>query len=84
MSRPAAKVFKEYPHGRYIEQVIGCEGVFAVFYNGKPFQLRQLLSGPEAKKYGRSVFVNEAHAVRLAKRLNTQFNVMEFTVEKLL
>jgi len=84
MSRPKAIIYQQSPHGNYIEQIVGCEGVFVVLYDFKPFQLRHYMPTTDFKKYGRSVFVNRAHADRLAKRLNKQHKTEAFTVEQLL
>jgi len=84
MSRTAATVFEEIPQGNYIEQVISCEGLFVVLYNFKPFQLRHFKPMIGIKNYGRTAFVNSAHAYRLAERLNKETNTLSFTVENLI
>lgn len=86
MSRPSPKVLAEYPGGKYIQQIIECEGVFVVLYNGKPFQLRNKPADLDNTRfdYVRTVYVNGAHARRLANKLNDKFKTDDYTVEQLL
>jgi hypothetical protein len=63
------------------EQVIHSEGLYTVFYDNKPVNIRNLniLSGASAK-YKRSSFLIKGHAVNLAKKLNTKFKTDKFSV----
>ncbi|UEM19000.1 hypothetical protein JL100_018105 [Skermanella mucosa] len=87
MSRPKPRVLLDHTdHKTYrSEQVLQAEAVYAVFFDGKPINLRNLHSlvdypGP---KYKKVVFPNSAHAHRLAERLNKLFKTTRFEVYKL-
>lgn len=67
------------------EQVLAAEAIYAVFYEGKPINLKSVasaidLSGP---KYKKSSFSNSGHAFNLAQRLNRLFKTDKFAVFKL-
>ena len=87
MSRPKPTVLLEHIDKKTYraEQVLDAEAIWAVFYNGKPFNLKSLNSitnypGPKYKKVS---FSNPGHAHNLAKKLNDMFNTDEFSVYKL-
>lgn len=87
MSRPKPTVLLEHIDKKTYraEQVLDAEAIWAVFYNGKPFNLKSLNSitnypGPKYKKVS---FSNPGHAHNLAKKLNEMFNTDEFAVYKL-
>ena len=87
MSRPKPTVLLEHIDKKTYraEQVLDAEAIWAVFYNGKPFNLKSLNSitnypGPKYKKVS---FSNPGHAINLAKKLNDMFSCTEFTVVKL-
>jgi hypothetical protein len=87
MSRPKPTVLLEHIDKKTYraEQVLDAEAIWAVFYNGKPFNLKSLNSitnypGPKYKKVS---FSNPGHAHNLAKKLNDMFNTDEFAVYKL-
>jgi hypothetical protein len=84
MSRPKPVVLVELVNKTTYksEQVLGSEGVWAVFYDNKPINLKTSNSlvqypGPKYKKVS---FSNPGHAINLAKKLNTQFKSDKFTV----
>jgi hypothetical protein len=84
MSRPKPTVLLEHIDKKTYraEQVLDAEAIWAVFYNGKPFNLKSLNSitnypGPKYKKVS---FSNPGHAHNLAKKLNDMFNTDEFKV----
>lgn len=88
MSRPKPTVILENINKTtYIsEQVLDSDGVWAVFYNGKPINLKTqniLISYP-GPKYKKVSFSNSGHAINLAKKLNTLFKTDKFTVMLLL
>ena len=84
MSRPKPTVLIELTNKTTYksEQVLGSEGVWAVFYENKPINLKtsNLLVQYPGPKYKKVSFSNPGHAVNLAKKLNTQFRTDKFTV----
>jgi hypothetical protein len=87
MSRPKPTVLLEHIDKKTYraEQVLDAEAIWAVFYNGKPFNLKSLNSitnypGPKYKKVS---FSNPGHAHNLASKLNDMFNTNDFAVYKL-
>jgi hypothetical protein len=87
MSRPKPKVILEYTHKENykIEQILDSEAIWAVFYQGKPFNLKSgsLLVNYPGPKYKKVSFSNPGHARNLAKKLNKLFKTQEFSVYKL-
>lgn len=84
MSRPKPLVLAEITNkSNYkTEQVLASEGVWAVFYDHKPINLKtsNLLVQYPGPKYKKVSFSNPGHAKNLAKKLNTQFKTDKFTV----
>jgi hypothetical protein len=83
MSRPKPQILAEKTSGLYkSEQVLASQGVWAVFYQGHPINLRSLntLISYPGPKYRKTSFANPGHAVNLARKLNTQFATQDFTV----
>ena len=64
------------------EQVLASEGVWAVFFDNKPINLKtsNMLTQYPGPKYKKVSFSNPGHAKNLAKKLNTQFKTDKFTV----
>ena len=64
------------------EQVLASEGIWAVFYDSKPINLKtsNMLVQYPGPKYKKVSFSNPGHAKNLAKKLNTQFKTDKFTV----
>lgn len=84
MSRPKPTVLLEYVNKSNFksEQVLSSEGIWAVFFEGKPINLKNqniLISYP-GPKYKKVSFSNPGHAINLAKKLNTLFKTDKFTV----
>jgi len=84
MSRPKPTVLLNYtdPKTYKSEQVLDASGIYAVFYQGKPINLRTLNSlvnypGP---KYRKVSFSNPGHAFNLSEKLNKLFKTTQFTV----
>ena len=84
MSRPKPNVLLEYTNKKTYkaEQILESEAIWAVFYKGKPFNLKSFNSlvnypGPKYKKVS---FSNPGHARNLAKKLNQTFNCEDFQV----
>jgi hypothetical protein len=84
MSRPKPTVLVEITNKSTYktEQVLDSEGVWAVFYEGNPINLKtaNLLVQYPGPKYKKVSFSNPGHARNLAKKLNTQFKTDKFTV----
>lgn len=84
MSRPKPLVLIEHTNKQTYktEQVLASEGVWAVFYDNKPINLKtsNLLLQYPGPKYKKVSFSNPGHAKNLARKLNTQFRTDRFTV----
>jgi len=87
MSRPKPKILLDYtdPKTYKAEQVLEAEAIYAVFYEGKPINLRSINSlvnypGPKYKKVS---FSNPGHAFNLAEKLNKLFKTDKFKVYEL-
>ncbi len=84
MSRPKPKVLVELTNktNYKTEQVLASEGIWAVFFDDKPINLKTsnyLVQYP-GPKYKKVSFSNPGHAINLAKKLNTQFKTDKFSV----
>lgn len=64
------------------EQVLASEGIWAVYFDGKPINLKtsNMLVQYPGPKYKKVSFSNPGHAISLAKKLNTQFKTDKFSV----
>jgi hypothetical protein len=64
------------------EQVLSSEGIWAVFYDNKPINLKSLniLINYPGPKYKKVSFSNPGHAINLAKKLNSLFKTDKFSV----
>jgi len=87
MSRPKPTVILENINSKTYksEQVLEAEAIWAVFYKGKPFNLKSsnALTNYPGPKYKKVSFSNPGHAHNLAKKLNDMFKCQEFEVYKL-
>jgi hypothetical protein len=87
MSRPKPTVVLEKINKKTFksDQILEAEAIWAVFYQGKPFNLKSQnsLGGYPGSKYKKVSFSNPGHAHNLAKKLNTLFNSTDFAVYKL-
>lgn len=87
MSRPKPKIILEYTNSKNYkcEQVLESEAIWAVFYQGKPFNLKSsnALTNYPGPKYKKTSFSNPGHAINLAKKLNKMFKTSDFSVYKL-
>jgi len=84
MSRPKPNVLIEQTNKSTYktEQVLASEGIWAVFYENNPINLKtsNLLMQYPGPKYKKVSFSNPGHARNLARKLNTQFRTDKFTV----
>jgi hypothetical protein len=84
MSRPKPKVLVELTNKQTYktEQVLASEGIWAVFFDDKPINLKtsNFLVQYPGPKYKKVSFSNPGHAINLAKKLNTQFKTDKFSV----
>jgi hypothetical protein len=84
MSRPKPKILAEITNRSTYktEQVLAAEGIWAVFFDGSPINLKtsNLLVQYPGPKYKKVSFSNVGHARNLARKLNTQFRTDKFTV----
>jgi len=86
MARPKPTIIIEYTDRNYnAEQILESDAIYAVYYQGKPFNLRSLntLVNYPGPKYKKVSFSNSGHAFSLRDRLNKKFNTNEFVVVKL-
>ena len=84
MSRPKPNIIIEHVNKQSFksDQVLASEGIWAVYYEGKPINLKThniLISYP-GPKYKKVSFSNPGHAINLAKKLNSTFKSAEFEV----
>ena len=84
MSRPKPTVLLDHVNKSNYksDQVLASEGIWAVFYNNQPINLKTsntLIAYP-GPKYRKNSFSNPGHAINLAKKLNALFKTTSFTV----
>ena len=82
MSRPQPNLIATYQEGDRCTEVCSADAVYAVLYQGEPIKLRTY--NPTVKyqgyKYGKSMFPEAGHAIRLANKLNEIHDTDAFTV----
>ena len=87
MSRPKPNVILENINSKTYksEQILEAEAIWAVFYDGRPFNLKSsnALTNYPGPKYKKTSFSNPGHAHNLAKKLNDMFKCENFAVYKL-
>jgi len=87
MSRPKPTILLEFVNKKTYkcEQVLDAEAIWAVFFQGKPFNPKSSnsLTNFPGPKYKKVSFSNPGHAHNLAKKLNDMFNTQDFAVYKL-
>lgn len=86
MARPGSKVLLEHTDSSYRkEQILEADAIYAVFYQGQPFNLKSFSSirDDSSIKYKKTSFSNPAHCIRLAERLNQLFKTDEFVAVKM-
>ena len=64
------------------EEVLAAVGIWAVFYDGKPINLKSssLVTNYPGPKYKKVSFSNPGHAENLAKKLNIMHKTEKFSV----
>jgi len=87
MSRPKPTVLLDHtdPKSYKSDQVLMAEGIYAVFLDNQPINLRtlnKLLDYP-GPKYKKVSFSNPGHAHNLAEKLNVLFKTDRFNVHLL-
>lgn len=84
MSRPKPSIILDYtdPKTFKAEQVLKADAIYAVFYDGKPINLRSLSMAVDypGPKYKKVSFSNPGHAFNLAEKLNAMFKTDKFEV----
>ena len=84
MSRPKPKILIELTNklNYKTEQVLASEGIWAVFFDDKPINLKtsNFLVQYPGPKYKKVSFSNPGHAINLARKLNAQFKTDKFAV----
>ena len=84
MSRPKPTVLLEHVNKTNYksDQVLSSEGIWAVFYDNKPINLKSqnMLVAYPGPKYKKVSVSNSGHAINLAKKLNSLFKTDKFTV----
>ena len=86
MARPKPTIILDQVDKSYnSEQILKAEAIYAVYYEGKPINLRttNTLVNYPGPKYKKVSFSNSGHAFNLADRLNKKFNTDLFSVVKL-
>ena len=87
MSRPKPKILLEITNKKTFksEQVLEADAIWAVFYQGKPINLKtsSMVAQQIGPKYKKVSFSNSGHAFNLAEKLNKMFVTDQFTVYKL-
>ena len=87
MSRPKPTVILQHSDkSTYkVDEVLSAEAVWAVFYDGKPINLKNssLVTNYPGPKYKKVSFSNPGHSKNLANKLNKMFNDTKFEVYKL-
>lgn len=87
MSRPKPTVILEHVNSKTYkcEQVLQADAIWAVFYQGKPFNLKSsnALTNYPGPKYKKVSFSNPGHAHNLAQKLNSMFKCEDFEVYRL-
>jgi hypothetical protein len=68
------------------EEILEADAIYAVFYRGKPFNLRTHINSLQdypGPKYKKVSFSNPGHAFNLMEKLNKLFKCTDFTVVEL-
>ena len=87
MSRPKPTIILQHSNKETykLDEVLAAEGIWAVFYDGKPINLKSssLVANYPGPKYKKVSFSNSGHAINLAEKLNSLFKCDDFSVHVL-
>ena len=88
MARPKPTILLTHvdPGTYKSEEVLEAEAIYAVFYQGNPFNLRTFLNSLQdypGPKYKKVSFSNPGHAFNLMEKMNKLFKCTDFTVVEL-
>ena len=88
MARPKPTILLTHvdPGSFKSQEILEAEAIYAVFYQGKPFNLRTFLNSLQdypGPKYKKVSFSNPGHAFNLMEKLNKLFKCQDFTVVEL-
>lgn len=88
MARPKPTILLTHvdPGTYKSEEVLEADAIYAVFYKGKPFNLRTFLNSLQdypGPKYKKVSFSNPGHAFNLMEKMNKLFKCSDFTVVEL-
>jgi hypothetical protein len=89
MARPKPTILLTHvdPGSFKSEEILEAEAIYAVFYQGKPFNLRTHLNSLQdypGPKYKKVSFSNPGHAFNLMEKMNKLFKCQDFTVVELI
>ncbi len=89
MARPKPTILLTHvdPGSFKSEEILEAEAIYAVFYQGKPFNLRTHLNSLQdypGPKYKKVSFSNPGHAFNLMEKMNKLFKCKDFTVVELI
>lgn len=86
MSRPSPRVLiKKLTEDQDVShEILECQGLWAVLYQGKPFNAVAKKTFFCQTKYKKTVFPTPGQAAAQCRRLNSLYNTNDFTVEKIL
>jgi hypothetical protein len=82
MSRPQPTLIVSHQEGDLVYEVCEADAVFAVLFQGRPIKLRTHKPAVryQGYKYGKTMFPEPGHAIRLANKLNQMHHTDAFTV----
>jgi len=81
LSRPKPTIIATANRGHKELQVCNAAAIYAVFCQGQPIKLRTRQTDIyDGYKYLKTSFPEAGHAIRLARKLNQEFNTTDYTV----
>jgi hypothetical protein len=91
MARPKAKLLQKLIKGHKVYEILESDSIWVVLYKEKPINICTY-TNPEyiiddktviPVKYQKTVYLNEAHAVRRAKQLEYMYNLEDISVKRI-